>query len=184
MPPWTKNAGRAFASRKRRPTSVGGKSSQPPPPFDNSQVLNVENEKWYLDRIGNTILVEIDMDAAFDNEYHFHDLFTKFGWGRMLDFPIYYYPSLVHQFYANIEHKNRFSSVIVDSFVKGKRITLIRQFLFEFFWVLKMMDFLLSTMKPLSHMIPIGYLRLPFKSFIIGGSLERRWLRVVGLSRI
>ena len=101
----------------------GGSSSTTPPQFDNSHFLSAKNEQLYWDRIGNSVLVEVDLGANFNNVHHVCDLFAEFGCSQMLDLPIDYYPGLVHQFYANIKHKDK---------LRGECITLTRQFLSDF----------------------------------------------------
>lgn len=79
------------------------------------------------------MLVEIYVDPTFGTDYDFCVIFDKLGWSRMLDFPSGYYSGLVHQFYANIAHKDKFSTNIVKSHVKGKWIVPTSQFLSDFF---------------------------------------------------
>lgn len=50
-------------------------------------------------------MAKINVDSTFDNQYHFHELFDRFGWERMLDLPVHYYLALVREFYANIDQK-------------------------------------------------------------------------------
>ena len=118
MPPRVKNPGVTRASRKRG-RSIGGEGSSCQSSFDVLHFSSAANEQWYFNRFNNTVLVEIDIDDVFDAQHHFHDLFVALGSECMFNLPNKYYPSLVCQFYGNMEHKTPFSASVVDSYVKG-----------------------------------------------------------------
>lgn len=109
-------------------------SSKGPSNFDNFRFISVKNEKWYLDRVNNTVLVEINIDPDFDNQYYFHENFDQFGWGKMLDLPIHNYANLVRQSYANIDKKSKFNTNIIETYVKGVHMRITRDLLANILW--------------------------------------------------
>ena len=59
--------------------------------------------------------------------------FTQLGWTPMLILPTHYYPNMVREFYANIVNKASHSGELVDSWVYGTWIYMIRDLIARIF---------------------------------------------------
>ncbi|CAH9123183.1 unnamed protein product [Cuscuta epithymum] len=104
---------------KRRNDATSSSSSVP-------RFTSPENEAWYEQRKKWKIVVEKTVHPEIDALYRLSNAFDKLGWAVMLTLTGAYYPTLVREFYANIERKmDPFGDIV--STVKGTKITISKQ---------------------------------------------------------
>lgn len=67
----------------------------------------------------------IEKDVADDVDTHIHiiELFARLGWDPL---PIYIYPQLMCELYANMDQKDKYRRFYLKTIVRGQRIELIR----------------------------------------------------------
>lgn len=66
-----------------------------------------------------------------DKHFHITETFARLGWGPILYLPCYFYPHLIREFYANIKDKDKHSSSVLVTIVRGRKIRLTRRGLAE-----------------------------------------------------
>ena len=91
--------------------------------FDNNRFSSQANAQWYMSKRLNTVVVEKTIAPGIDNSFHLHEAYGGLGWHRLLTLEGPYYPELVRQFYANLEHKDKKTKPTLVSWVKGVQIT-------------------------------------------------------------
>ncbi|GAB4860608.1 hypothetical protein Ancab_040050 [Ancistrocladus abbreviatus] len=129
-----------MASRMTRSKSVGGKGKAPmgasgsgtvpravagrPGPFTSPQ-----NAKWHEKYCHNTLVVEKTLSDQLNSIFDVRRSFRVLGWDAILTPGGEYCESLVRQFYANIEDKDRPKLQEICSVVKGVPIYITRDYL-------------------------------------------------------
>ncbi|XP_071932873.1 uncharacterized protein [Coffea arabica] len=92
--------------------------------FDSARFTNRRNQEWHEEHANLEFLFEMHVNPTVEMMYNISEAFAQQGWAPILTLPNHYYPDLVREFYANIESKARHSGEIVESWVRGRRITL------------------------------------------------------------
>ena len=64
------------------------------------------------------------MSSEIELVYHISEAFNQLGWSLILNLAIYYYPEVVHEFYANIVNKTCHNEELVELWMRGKHIYL------------------------------------------------------------
>ncbi|GAA0185533.1 hypothetical protein LIER_32821 [Lithospermum erythrorhizon] len=77
------------------------------------------NFTWYTARKENVFLFEQVVGADIEVEHDICQYFDDFGWGVVLAHPEEEYLDLVKAFYANMEDKGNFKSLVIRSNVQG-----------------------------------------------------------------
>ncbi|CAH9120081.1 unnamed protein product, partial [Cuscuta europaea] len=104
---------------KRRNDATSSSSSVP-------RFTSTENEAWYDQRKKWKIVIEKTVHPEIEALYRLSDAFHKLGWAVMLTLTGAFYPTLVWEFYGNIEKKmDPFGNIV--STVKGTKITISKQ---------------------------------------------------------
>ena len=117
--------------RSRRKTASTSRD-EPPPDYDTTRFTSLENQQWYEFGLDKEIIIEKHLAPEVDAHYHISTAFKLLGWENILQLPKHYYPTLVREFYANVENKESHSGNLIVSWVRGKRVALTRDTLRQF----------------------------------------------------
>ncbi|XP_027125024.1 uncharacterized protein [Coffea arabica] len=104
-----------------------GRTALQPQIFDSARFSTLQHQKWYEAHANLEFLFEKHVSTEVENAFQISEAFDQLGWAPILRLPVYYYPELVREFYANIINKAKHSGEKVESFVRGTRIVLSRQ---------------------------------------------------------
>ena len=97
--------------------------------FDSAKFSTLRNQEWHEEHADLEFIFEMHVSPEVEMVYRISEAFDQLGWVPILTFPTYYYPDLVREFYANIEYKARHSGEMVEFWVRGRRIVVLREHL-------------------------------------------------------
>lgn len=61
-----------------------------------------------------------------DSYFYIIEIFHRLGWDLILSLPDYYFPHLVREFYANMDHKDGYNGWYLGTHVGGHEIRITR----------------------------------------------------------
>ncbi|XP_027101291.2 uncharacterized protein [Coffea arabica] len=90
---------------------------EPLPDYDTMQFTSLKNQQWYEAGLDKEIIVEKHLASEVDDHYKISTAFKRLRWEDILQLPKHYYPTLVREFYANVEDKQSHSGNLIVSWV-------------------------------------------------------------------
>lgn len=124
---WPGIMDRSSSKRRRGP----GSSSPSEPTYDATRFSSSECQNWFQLRKNKSFIIEKDIAPNMEAYFHISETLDRLGWSPIVRLPRIFYPQLVKEFYANVENKDAYSNVLLNTTVRGVKIRLTRRVLSE-----------------------------------------------------